>query len=129
MRQPTGWRQTSSLNYGALLELASDERAIMTDAEEVWRTRQAGIGFLGERNVEVGRCGDLRDGHIQQRPELSDTADFAGVEDFNWRHSEQKLIDKWSYKCAVYNLEVEDFDTYYVGEFGVWVHSTNLVKE
>lgn len=25
----------------------------------------------------------------------------------------------------VYNLEVEDFHTYYVGEHGVWVHNTN----
>jgi hypothetical protein len=25
----------------------------------------------------------------------------------------------------VYNLEVEDFHTYYVGEHGIWVHNTN----
>jgi hypothetical protein len=26
---------------------------------------------------------------------------------------------------TVYNLEVEDFHTYYVGELGVWVHNLN----
>ena len=28
-------------------------------------------------------------------------------------------------KLPVYNLEVEDFHTYYVGEYGVWVHNQN----
>ena len=28
-------------------------------------------------------------------------------------------------KLPVYNLEVEDFHTYYVSEIGIWVHNTN----
>ncbi|MBC3935567.1 hypothetical protein H8K47_09350 [Undibacterium sp. CY7W] len=28
-------------------------------------------------------------------------------------------------KLPVYNLEVEDFHTYYVGKIGIWVHNTN----
>ena len=27
-------------------------------------------------------------------------------------------------RCTVYNLEVEDFHTYFVGEHGIWVHNT-----
>lgn len=27
-------------------------------------------------------------------------------------------------RCAVYNLEVEDYHTYFVGEHGIWVHNT-----
>ncbi|MES2946523.1 MAG: polymorphic toxin-type HINT domain-containing protein [Pseudomonadota bacterium] len=30
------------------------------------------------------------------------------------------------YRARVYNLEVEDFHTYYVGKHGVWVHNKNL---
>jgi hypothetical protein len=30
------------------------------------------------------------------------------------------------YRTTVYNLEVEDFHTYYVGEAGVWVHNKNI---
>ncbi len=30
------------------------------------------------------------------------------------------------YKTTVYNFEVEDFHTYYVGEVGVWVHNKNI---
>ncbi|WP_428717436.1 hypothetical protein [Undibacterium curvum] len=28
-------------------------------------------------------------------------------------------------KLPVYNLEVDDFHTYYVGKIGIWVHNTN----
>ncbi|MBL8480856.1 MAG: Hint domain-containing protein [Rhodocyclaceae bacterium] len=31
------------------------------------------------------------------------------------------------YTSTVYNIEVEDFHTYYVGEAGVWVHNKNIV--
>lgn len=30
------------------------------------------------------------------------------------------------YTTTVYNLEIEDFHTYYVGEAGVWVHNKNI---
>ncbi len=30
------------------------------------------------------------------------------------------------FKTTVYNIEVEDFHTYYVGDFGVWVHNKNF---
>ena len=30
-----------------------------------------------------------------------------------------------TYEAIVYNLEVEDFHTYYVGELGIWVHNTS----
>jgi hypothetical protein len=28
-------------------------------------------------------------------------------------------------RTSVYNIEVEDFHTYYVGELGLWVHNQN----
>ena len=31
-------------------------------------------------------------------------------------------------KVRVYNIEVEDFHTYYVGGNGVWVHNTNCTE-
>ena len=30
------------------------------------------------------------------------------------------------FKATVYNIEVEDFHTCYVGEVGVWVHNKNI---
>ena len=32
------------------------------------------------------------------------------------------------FRCTVYNLEVEEFHTYYVGTNGVWVHNTNYAR-
>ena len=32
------------------------------------------------------------------------------------------------YKTTVYNLEVEDFHTYYVGTDGIWVHNKKLTR-
>lgn len=33
---------------------------------------------------------------------------------------------KFLYRCRVYNLEVEDYHTYYVGKHGVWVHDKSI---
>jgi hypothetical protein len=30
------------------------------------------------------------------------------------------------FRTTVYNIEVEDFHTYYVGKAGMWVHNKNL---
>ncbi|MEX6458104.1 hypothetical protein AB6N28_11540 [Moraxella osloensis] len=35
----------------------------------------------------------------------------------------------YKFKAPVYNLEVEDFHTYFVGEDGLWVHNTNCGME
>jgi hypothetical protein len=48
-------------------------------------------------------------------------SDFAGVDDFDERGFSRALQDKWAYRCTVYDLEVEDFHSYFVGEHGVCV--------
>jgi hypothetical protein len=37
------------------------------------------------------------------------------------------LVEENYLKATVYNLEVEDFHTYYVGETGIWVHNNNFM--
>lgn len=39
-------------------------------------------------------------------------------------HNDSKYI----YRATVYNIEVEDWHTYFVGELGVWVHNANCGK-
>jgi hypothetical protein len=51
--------------------------------------------------------------------------DFRDDDAFVDRLSDWGLDEKWLYRCKVYNFEVEDFHTYYVGNFGAWVHNTN----
>lgn len=47
------------------------------------------------------------------------------MEDFesepNWDENEDAIADE--YLATVYNIEVEDYHTYYVGKMGVWVHN------
>jgi hypothetical protein len=40
-----------------------------------------------------------------------------------------ELSEQWFYRCTVYNFEVEDYHTYFVGEIGVWVHNQNCANE
>jgi hypothetical protein len=40
--------------------------------------------------------------------------------DIEWRKPEN------AYRSSVYNLKIEDFHTYFVGTFGVWVHDASL---
>ena len=91
-------------------------------AERIWRTRRPGEGWIEVNpdsttghNVQVG--GGRAEGEIRKQVE----SDLSGVDDFNDRNSSRARQDKWAYRCAVYDLEVEDFHSYYVGEHGVWV--------
>ena len=91
-------------------------------------TNTEGVGFIAPRDQESGDIIDMRGGTIKETFGEGVTADFFGVEGFNWRYEEDESIDKWAYKTAVYNFEVEDFHTYYVGEAGIWVHSINCYE-
>ena len=44
------------------------------------------------------------------------------LEVVNWDENEDPIPDE--YLASVYNFEVEDFHTYFVGELGAWVHNT-----
>jgi len=38
------------------------------------------------------------------------------------------IDSKYIYRATVYNIEVEGWHTYFVGELGVWVHNANCGK-
>jgi hypothetical protein len=113
------------LYSGGLLELASSELVLISSVDRLWRTKTDGVAWK-ELNVDSihGYAIDLRDsaqrGYV--RPVKSDFADDDG---FMLRNECEESQNVWSYKCSVYNFEVEDFHTYYVGEFGVWVHNSD----
>ncbi len=48
-----------------------------------------------------------------------------GYYDVDFIHPDEKYIEfvHKAYRATVYNIEVEDFHTYYVGRAGVWVYS------
>lgn len=57
--------------------------------------------------------------------ELSDKTDDPAVIVFKNAFYDMPTLDQ--YTATVYNLEVEDFHTYYVGNAGIWVHNASSV--
>lgn len=124
-----GWCRADLLEYGELLLLANGELVRVGNVTPIWRTRTEGVGWIAtSRNSETGRLIDLRDGKIQESMDFG-PSDFLGEGTFNERNELEETIEEWAYKCEVYNFEVEDSHTYYVGELGVWVHNTNCFED
>ena len=67
----------------------------------------------------------MNEGGLYIVPENKYSGEGAGFYDqfvpFKFRMKEEHL-----YKTTVYNLEVEDFHTYYVTDDGIWVHNKNI---
>jgi hypothetical protein len=143
----TGWLRADWLDADRdKVLLADGQMARVSEVAPIWRTRQEGVGWVAlSRESEVGYLIDLRDGKISDSfdgPVHIDTVyydkgvhytetvytDVEGAESFGCRDESPEAADPWAYKCDVYNIEVEDFHTYYVGEEGVWVHNTNCFE-
>ena len=122
--------------------------------EEGWtppsRMQGYDAGLFHFENIEGNSIGyaQIKNIYISDQPNVGWTSNRRTVvpdtEGFLWDYVNDKLIaaDVWAiesvkyiwdsdnpddlyFKLPVYNLEVEDFHTYYVGEHGIWVHNKN----
>ncbi len=90
---------------------------------QVYRTEAPHVGWIlggfGPCDSDgLGRTIDLRDGRV--------SIDYAYQ-----NLVRNPLFDDGSFellRVRVYNLEVDDFHTYYVGELGAWVHNTTCER-
>ena len=103
------------------LEVVSDEEVIVIDNKRLFVTDHPGIAWMPEK-------GAGRDALLMRGTHL-DVSSSTVVENnvahtLNVRGAVAK--PEHLYKTTVYNIEVEDFHTYYVGEAGVWVHNKNI---
>jgi hypothetical protein len=131
-----GWRRADWLEENLdMVLLANGETMRVSMVEPIWKTKQEGIGWItGAPDGELGHLIELHDGKISEN--FSDWihygdcvyTDVVDAEHFGLRHETPEIAEQWAYKCDVYNLEVEDFHTYYVGEQGIWVHDTNCYE-
>jgi hypothetical protein len=130
-----GWRRADLLMNYDLVLLANGETISVSFVDQIWRTKQEGIGWIGGApDTELGHLIELRDGRIPEN--FSDWihygdcvyTDVVDAIPFGIRYETPEAADDWAYKCDVYNIEVEDFHTYYVGEEGVWGHNTNCFE-
>jgi len=112
-----GWMRTDELKPQQRLRQGNGGRAFVGAVKPVYRTGQEGIGWVASAN----------------RPELHgsvfDYANYAAIDDSVAKElihlpTEVLASDDPYLRVPVFNLEVEDFHTYYVGgKHGFWVRS------
>ncbi len=108
-----GWTRADLAEPGQELELADGTRAIAYANCPVFRTPKPGIGW----------CSSY--GDIHSTGCNFDYINRKTLENQVPVDSEILYSDDPYLKLRVYNFEVEDFHTYYVGEIGVWVHNAD----
>ena len=118
------WTRADHLAPLQVLELKDGQPCQVFNVSPVLRTASRDIGWIQggygveDRQQELGRLIDLRNRSIAVSYQAEHRVTNDGIEPTG-----DNLL-----KAAVYNLEVEDFHTYYVGEQGVWVHNTNCAE-
>ena len=117
-----GWTRADELEPGTKVELRDGTLAYVNSLAAVYRAGSDNTGwgpFDSDTDSSVGYHIDLSN-DCQKFESILD----GSVPGFDRRGESQRLLHR------VYNFEVEDFHTYYVGETGVWVHNTDCrVKE
>jgi hypothetical protein len=109
------WLAAECLEPCMTLQLADGRSAEVRSAAIIRRTQHEDIFFAGDERVDLAQVLCLRDGCL----EVASSERVAQV-------GRLDLGDR--YLTPVYNFEVEEFHTYYVGEVGVWVHNTNCAE-
>lgn len=122
-----GWMQADHLWYGTHILLANGDLAIVSAVDTIWRMHTKDQGWIAvNRDSYNGYLIDLRKGQTPKDQWPWVMNDFQDEDGFLDRNDDE-IADDWVYKTRVYNFEVEDFHTYYVGELGVWVHNANCL--
>jgi hypothetical protein len=110
-----GWTAASQLRGPWLtehkLELFSGANATVYMNRPIYRTKQLGVGWFGDKDSGEGAEYDF----INMKGISSDA-----LLDYDIEESDDPYL-----KTTVYNFEVADYHTYYVGEHGVWVHNAD----
>ncbi len=126
----TGWTRADQLFGGLLIELPTGETAMVrSDNKDVlWKTKRPGIAWEGTVNTDTGgsyRVANTGEFCPSDTDELTSlNHDYNDDETFSARRENTEWEQKWLYTTKVFNFEVEDFHTYYVGKLGAWVHNT-----
>jgi hypothetical protein len=112
------------------LELADGRNVRAYDTSHIYVSDQTRVGWLPAYSGSMDEPGDLWD-FVNHRLVANDVMALQEVQDHEEKFKDPRFYpfpDELFLKLPVYNLEVEDFHTYYVGKHGVWVHNTNCVE-
>ena len=107
-----GWTRADQLGMGSVIELADLSLGDILCSTPLYKTEKEGVAL-------AYRAWGLEDvDGAMSEVDLID-AEIVVSEENYFSAENQRFTGK------VFNLEVEDFHTYYVGAKGVWVHNTN----
>jgi Pretoxin HINT domain len=123
-----GWTRADELFSGAFIELTTGElaRVLSSSVNRLWKTKQPTIALDSKIDNENGFLVSINDAvNISDWTQSGFSQYLHDDDTFIYREDDPVSAEKWLYRCKVYNFEVEDFHTYYVGNLGAWVHNTN----
>jgi hypothetical protein len=109
------------------LELADGRNVRAYGTRNIYVSDQSGVGWLPAHSGAMDEPGNLWD-YVNHRLVAHDVMALQDVQDHEEKFHDPRFYtfpDELFLKLPVYNLEVEDFHTYYVGKHGVWVHNAN----
>ncbi len=119
---------------GAKFELHDGLQTRVGACTPIFVTDQPGVGWTPSQMGDLTGRGDLWD-YANRKYVATGVKAIERIQELESEHplykqlaleEAEKSEDNYPYlKLPVYNLEVEDFHTYYVGEIGIWVHNTN----
>ena len=120
-----GWTRADALKGYDKLRKSDGSFSLACDTGHIFRIpewhpgaeKYAGLGWVFDRGYSVdGTDGSLYD-YENNSYDKGKSTTFYYSDD---------LIEENYLKATVYNWEVADFHTYYVGETGIWVHNKSV---
>lgn len=121
-----GWTAVSELHeYDSTFEDKTGHPIRFAELTNVYISEQPHVGWTPNHMGATDRFGALwnYDTHTLVNAEV--LAVDAVQETYRELGDREAIDPDLFFKAPVYNLEVEDFHTYYVGEHGIWVHNQN----
>lgn len=103
------------------LVLADGSSGAMLDVSDLYRTDRPEIAFHEEDDWGLGALLDFATTPVS----VCEGVDDQPYDYKKWGDPISETRER--YTTTVYNLEVEDWHTYFVGKTGLWVHNTNCM--
>ncbi len=125
-----GWTAAKDLYRSSRenwLELADGRNVKAHETTSIYICDQPGVGWMSNYNGDVEAYGALWD-FVNHRLIATEVESLPVIGHHQVPYNDPQFgtfPEELYLHLPVYNLEVEDFHTYYVGEHGVWVHNTN----
>ena len=125
--QGKAWQEAGKLKgleWGkdTFLEAVGDQKPQVVRISRLFRTNHPDVAWF-----PIFRSPTSGGTHLNIRDFVVDDS-YTGPVQFESLANTGRIKPEHLYRTTVYNIEVEDFHTYFVTPLGVWVHNTKEVK-